>query len=103
MTAQTSYLHSCTVLIYFIVYMKKLLYKNCLYFNYSQLTLSRKLLSRSPSNLVCRVTYIEGTQCINFIKISLAVIEIGEVENSDLVVPVKNTLVHHMACLVNDT
>ena len=40
---------------------------------------------------------------VNMIEISPVVIEIRGVENSELVVPVNNTLVHHMAFLATET
>ena len=46
---------------------------------------------------------MEGIKCINFIEIDPVVIEIQEVENDELVVPVNNTLVHHTAFLGADT
>ena len=67
----------------------------------------RNTISRTTglffSNLLCRVTYIEGIQYVNLLEISLVVIEIRDVENSELVVPVNNTLVHHTAFLVAET
>ena len=42
---------------------------------------------------------MEGIQYMNFIEISPVVIEIQRVENSKLVVPVNNTLVHYTAFL----
>ena len=49
------------------------------------------------------VTYIEGINYVNLIAIGPVVIEIREVENGELVVPVNNTLVCHMAFLAADT
>ena len=46
---------------------------------------------------------MEGIKYVNFIEISPVVIEIRGVENSELAVPVNNTLVHHMAFLAADT
>ena len=40
---------------------------------------------------------------MNLIEIGLVVIEIRGVENTELAVPVNNTLVHHTAFLVTDT
>ena len=40
---------------------------------------------------------------MNLIEIDLVAIEIRGVENGELVVPVNNTLVHHMAFLATDT
>ena len=47
--------------------------------------------------------YIEGIQYVNLIEIHLVVIEIGGVEIGELAVPVKNTLMRHMAFLAADT
>ena len=47
---------------------------------------SCKLLSRFLSNLICRVTYMEGIKYVNLIEIGLVVIEIQRVKNSVLVV-----------------
>ena len=46
---------------------------------------------------------MEGIKYVNFIEISLVVVEIRGVENSMLAVPVNNTLVCHMAFLAADT
>ena len=46
---------------------------------------------------------MEGIKYLNLIEIGPVVIEIRAVENSDLVVPVNNTLVHHTAFLATDT
>ena len=46
---------------------------------------------------------MEGIKYMNLIEISPVVIEIRGVENGELVVPVNNTLVHHMAFLAADT
>ena len=62
-----------------------------------------KLLGRFFSNLVCHVVYMEGLKYVNFIEIGPVVIEIHGVENSDLVVPVNNTLVCRMSFLATDT
>ena len=43
------------------------------------------------------VAYIQGMKYVNMIEISAVVIEIQGVENSELAVPVNNTLVCHMA------
>ena len=64
---------------------------------------SCELLGRFLSNLVCRVVYMEGIKYVNLIEIGPVVIEIRGVENGELVVPVNNTLVHHMAFLAADT
>ena len=50
-------------------------------------------------NLVCGVVYMVGIKYVNLIEISPVVIEIWEVENGKLAVPVNNTLVHHTAFL----
>ena len=65
--------------------------------------LSHELLSRFPSNLVCRFVYIEGIQYINVIEIGTVVIQIRGTKNSDLNVPVNNTLVHHTSFSATDT
>ena len=44
-----------------------------------------------------------GIKYVNLIEISSVVIEIQEVENGKLAVPVTNTLVCHMAFLAADT
>ena len=54
---------------------------------------SRKLLGQFLSNLVCKVTYMEGIKYVNLI----------EIGNGKLAVPVNNTLVCHMAFLATDT
>ena len=46
---------------------------------------------------------MEGIKYVNLIEIGPVVIEIQGVENSELAVPVNNTLVHHMAFLATDT
>ena len=46
---------------------------------------------------------MEGIEYVNLIEISPVVIEIRWVENGELVVPVNNTLVCHMAFLAADT
>ena len=46
---------------------------------------------------------MEGIKYVNLIEISLVVIEIRGVENSELPVPVNNTLVRHTAFLAADT
>ena len=46
---------------------------------------------------------MEGTKYVNLIEINSVVIEVWGVENSELVVPVNNTLVHHKAFLAADT
>ena len=46
---------------------------------------------------------MEGIKYVNLIKSGLVVIEIRGAENSELVVPVNNTLVHHTAFLAADT
>ena len=47
--------------------------------------------------MVCRVAYIEDINHVNVIAIGPVVIEIREVENGELVVPVNNTLMCHTA------
>ena len=63
----------------------------------------QELLGQFSSNLVCRVTYIEGIKYMNMKEIGLVVIEIWGVEDNELAVPVNNTLVHHTAFLAADT
>ena len=48
---------------------------------------------------------MEDIKYVNLIRIEIGpvVIEIRGVENSELVFPVNNTLVHHMAFLATDT
>ena len=46
---------------------------------------------------------MEGIKYVNFIEISLVVIEIRGAKNGELVVPVNNTLVSHTAFLAADT
>ena len=46
---------------------------------------------------------MKGIKYVNWIEISLLVIEIQGVENGDLVVPVNNTLVCHTSFLAVDT
>ena len=46
---------------------------------------------------------MEDIKYVNLIKISPVVIEIRGAENGELVVPVNNTLVSHMAFLASDT
>ena len=46
---------------------------------------------------------MEGIKYVNLIEIGPVVIEIQGVENGELVVPVSNTLVRHMAFLAADT
>ena len=46
---------------------------------------------------------MEGIKYVNLIKIGLVVIEIRGAENSELAVPVNNTLVSHTAFLAADT
>ena len=46
---------------------------------------------------------MEGIKYVNLIEISPVVIEIRGAENGELVVPVNNTLVSHMAFLAADT
>ena len=65
--------------------------------------LSCDLLCQFSSNLVCRVVYMESIQHVNLIEIGSVVIEILDVENDELAVPVNNTLVYHTAFLVTDT
>ena len=65
--------------------------------------ISCELLGQFLSNLVCMVMYIEGINYMNLIEIDLLALEIRGVENGELVVPVNNTLVHHMAFLNTNT
>ena len=65
--------------------------------------ISRKLLGRFLSNLVCSVAYMEGIKYVNLIEIGPVVIEIRGAENGELAVPVNNTLVSHTAFLAADT
>ena len=58
-----------------------------------QKRITHKLLNQFSSKLVCKVMYIN---CTNLIIIGPVVVEIWGVENSDLVVPVNNTLVLHV-------
>ena len=46
---------------------------------------------------------MEGIKYVNLIKIGPVVIEIVGVENSELAVPVNNTLMRHTAFLATDT
>ena len=46
---------------------------------------------------------MEGIKYVNLIEIGPVVIEICEVENGELVVPVNNTLLRHIAFLAADT
>ena len=46
---------------------------------------------------------MDGIKYVNMIEISPVVIEIQGVENGELMVPVNNTLVCHMAFLAADT
>ena len=46
---------------------------------------------------------MEGIKYVNLIEISPVVIEIRRAENSELAVPVNNTLVSHRAFLAADT
>ena len=48
---------------------------------------------------------MEGIKYVNLIRIEISpvVIEIRGVENGELMVPVNNTLVRHMASLATDT
>ena len=46
---------------------------------------------------------MEGIKYVNLMEISPVVIEIQGVENSELAVPVNNTLVCHTAFLATDT
>ena len=64
---------------------------------------SHELLGRFLSNLVCKVEYMEGIKYVNLIEICPVIIEIRGAENSELAVPVNNTLVHHTAFLAADT
>ena len=65
--------------------------------------ISCKVLGQFLSNLVCRVTCMEGIKYMNLIEIGSVVIEIQGVESGKLAVPVNNTLVHHTAFLATDT
>ena len=65
--------------------------------------MSRELLDRFLSNLVCRVAYMEGIKYVNLIEIGPVVIEIRGAKNGKLAVPVNNTLVSHTAFLAADT
>ena len=49
------------------------------------------------------VTYMEDIKYVNLIEIGQVVIEIQEVGNGELAVPINNTLVHHMVFLAADT
>ena len=70
-----------------------------------------KLLNEFSSNLVHNVVYTKGIKDMNLIEIGPVVVEIQRVENSDLVVPVNNTLVclvflgccHSTVCVPNFT
>ena len=64
--------------------------------------ISRKLLDRFLSYLVCRVAYMEGIKYVYLIEIGPVVIEIRGAENSELAVPVNNRLVRHTAFLAAD-
>ena len=64
--------------------------------------ISHELLGRFLSNVVCRVTYMEGIKYVILIEITPVVIEIQGVENGKLAVPVINTLVHHTAFFATD-
>ena len=46
---------------------------------------------------------MEGIKYVNLIEVGSVVIEIRGVENSELAVPVNNTLVRHTAFLASDT
>ena len=46
---------------------------------------------------------MEVIKYVNLVEIGLVVIEIREVENGELPVPVNNTLVRHTAFLATDT
>ena len=46
---------------------------------------------------------MEGIKYLNLIEIGPVVIEIREIENGELAVPVNKTLVHHMTFLAADT
>ena len=61
-----------------------------------------KLLGQFSSNLVCRVTYMEGTKYVYLIEIGPMVRDMRGWKRQ-LAVPVNNTLVHHMAFLAADT
>ena len=53
---------------------------------------SREMLRRFPSNLVCEVVYMEGIKYVNLVQICLVVMKIREAEIGDLAVRVNNTL-----------
>ena len=61
--------------------------------------ISHKLLNRFSSNLVCEVMYMKGIKHVNLVQISPVVVEIEVVENSNLAVPVNNTLMYYMSFL----
>ena len=46
---------------------------------------------------------MEGIKYVNFIEISQVVIEVCEVKDGNLAVPINNTFVHHTAFLAADT
>ena len=49
------------------------------------------------------IRFIEGIKYVNLIEFCPMVIEIQEVENGELVIPVNNTLARHMDFLTADT
>ena len=68
-----------------------------------QQRISRELLSRFLSNLVCKVVYMEGIKYVNLIEIGPVVMEIRQGEYGYLAVPVNNPLVCHTSFLAADT
>ena len=52
---------------------------------------SHKLQGQFPLNLVCRIAHLECIEYVNLIGIVPVVIEICEIENRKLTVPVNNT------------
>ena len=64
--------------------------------------ISCKLPGRFLSNLDYRVACIEGIKYVNWLEIGQVVVEIREIENGNLAVPVNITLVRHMAFLAAD-
>ena len=56
-----------------------------------------------PTNLVCRSCIYGWHKYVNLIETSPAVIKIQGLENSNLAVPVNNTLVHLTSFLATDT
>ena len=64
--------------------------------------ISHEVLGQFPSNLVCRVAYIQGIKYMILTEIGLVVIELWGVENGKFAVPVNNTLMCHTAFLAAD-